>query len=120
LDPVAGLELVEEVRDVGFGGGDADMELGGDFVVGQAASDEGQDLEFSFGDAVDLPRLDDGVSPAGEFLNEAAGDTGSDEGVTHGCEFSCSLRELCYSGRTRRVEGFPILLASRSMRMNLI
>jgi hypothetical protein len=41
FEPVWRVELAQDVRDVDAGGLDADLELGGDLAVGDAAGDQG-------------------------------------------------------------------------------
>jgi hypothetical protein len=49
LHPISEVEFLEDVCDVRFDGGFADVELLADFGVGQATRYQAEDLEFTFG-----------------------------------------------------------------------
>jgi hypothetical protein len=50
LRAIAGPEFGQEAADVGAGGRRAEVEVGGDLVVGEAAGDEDEDFAFACGD----------------------------------------------------------------------
>src|SRR4051812_5713465 len=78
LSTVAGRQLRQQARHVGFGRRLADEQLRGDLLVRQAPPDEAEYLQFPVGEdgqlgpAGGLPGLDAGVV-AGELLDQAAG-----------------------------------------------
>ena len=73
LGAVVDVEFLEDAADVLFDGVFGDAEGGGDFFVGVATGDEGEDLEFAGGDV-----------GSGEALLEASGDVGGEALATGG------------------------------------
>jgi hypothetical protein len=65
LDPVAQAELGEQVADVGFHGGVADEEVGGDLGVGEAAGEPQQDVVFPGGQRCQPGRCEQRVARGG-------------------------------------------------------
>ena len=77
LYPVAEVEFGEDAGDVAFHGGVAEVEVGCDLGIGEAAGEEPEDVEFA------LAEVRDGVGEAGggrwslaEVFDQAAGDGG--------------------------------------------
>ena len=84
LHAVAQVELLEDASDVGLHGSVADDELGGDLGVGEAARDQGEDLELAAGELLEAGgRLGCGCG-ADELLDQSLGDAGGDQGVAGG------------------------------------
>ncbi|MEV7098026.1 hypothetical protein AB0M80_34790 [Amycolatopsis sp. NPDC051045] len=87
----------------------ADVQVGGDLVVGQAAGYQDQYLVFASGDVVELAWGRGGLEARGELLDEPAGDGRCDQGVPRGamrtsrCRLSKLLRAKDVSQPVRLV-----------------
>ena len=86
LDPDPQPQLGQDAAHMGLGGGVADEELAGDLGVGQAPSDEPQNLDLPLGETRLAPRRRDTLADRGtsESVDHTPGDCGVEQGVARG------------------------------------
>lgn len=89
------VEFGEDVADVGFGSSWVESELFGDGGVGVALGHEGEDLSFSFGEAVEFAVVVWSLDELGDDVgvDDAAAVGDSVEGVEEGVDFGDSVFE---------------------------
>ena len=84
LDPIPDAELAEDAGHVRLHGGLRDHHLGRDLGVGQAATDQAQDVELALGELGELGREAGRDDWLGEALDEPPGDGRLDQRVARG------------------------------------
>ena len=112
VDSIAQVQLAEQAVEVGLHGGDAEVELGGNFVVAEPASDKRQDLSLSCGEAVEDAGLLMGRRTAGELGEQSPRDRRCHDRLTAG-DGANGFEELvwwCGLQHEAGIDGIPEVL----------